>query len=120
MRRVLVGFVFFVVATTVYAASCPETPQFHVYVRNDTHASVKVDTERVGVRWTLGRASAGMTTAMRANCFEFMNRRTDFILRGLAERDEYRLEGVYLFSCADSLTVWIPSTGVNYANVAVW
>ena len=80
---------------------------------------VRVHSYRAGVKKLLGTAPAGRTTALRTFCNEFRNRRTDFMIRPLAGEQVF-VPGDMLKSCADSLVLWIPATGTQFANVTPW
>lgn len=89
---------------------------FHVTVDNRGFKSVIVYAIRGGVPFRLGLVSSRQESQFRVSCGDFMNRKTDFLLRPIAERSHF-LRGETVGSCDQKLQIVIYATGPQFATV---
>lgn len=89
---------------------------FHVTVDNRGYKNVIVYALRGGVPFRLGLVRSLQQSRFRVNCGDFMNRKTDFLLRPLAERSHF-LRGEPVGRCDQKLEIVIYASGPQFATV---
>ena len=116
--RRCVGFVALVIVAFGCAMAAVSHTRFRIYVENDTFDDVRIHTD---TGFLLGDVRAGEHTSLVATCHDYMSRRNGFYIERVRGNGiSYPLRGELVGTCADSLVIYIPASGIRRATVAVW
>ncbi|MFQ5680245.1 MAG: hypothetical protein ACE5HP_12410 [Gemmatimonadota bacterium] len=90
--------------------------KFTLTVQNQGYEHLRVYVIRDGVPFRLGTAPSLRTTHLRANCRDFTNRKSDFLLRPIPG-PAHRVRGEVLTGCDQRIRIQILPIGLQHTRV---